>query len=164
MPRGIPVPPRSIISDMPAWLEMCEFVVKLDNITSTFSTGEYTMEYLPEDVYLIQIDYKVITAFNIAASSEDISPQIAFGDSTDVNRFGKLSALELNSTLAFGSISLNYQDTSTGADLPALIATVDYLGLGAGAGDEISTQGEVELWLHYRVNADRDRKRGVRAK
>lgn len=158
MPQRIPTVPRSEVPNVVPWLEMAEFIVPLDNITSTFSTGEYVMEYLPEDVMLTAIGYRVITRF--IESSEEVWPTIWFGSTGDPKAFGSLSAAQLCSTLAFGEIPINFQDTSTGAGLPALAAHLHYGGL---TGATVAA-GEVELWLKYRSNSQRSAKRGVRAK
>lgn len=158
MPQRIPSVPRSEVPNVVPWLEMAEFIVPLDNITSTFSTGEYTMEFLPEDVALMAIGYRTITRF--IESSEEVWPTIWFGDTTDPKKYGQLSAAQLCSTLAYGEIPINFQDTSTGVGLPALTAHIHYGGL---TGATVAA-GEVELWLKFRSNSQRSAKRGVRAK
>ena len=168
MPQGIPVIPRSVVEILPDWLEMASFTVKLDTITSTFSTGEYVLENLPEGgIYLQEIGYRLITPFETA--SDDLFPEIWFGDTAEHKRFGALTAQHLTDTEFYGSgvIPLNFEDTSTGG-VGTLTAYINW-GFGARVAADDSTAalvtaGEVELWLTYRANSERVQKRGKRAK
>ena len=156
MPQGIPEFPRSVTEILPDWLEMAEYTVKLDTITSTFSTGEYTMEYLPESILITGLGYRLITPFT--AASDDVFPEIWFGDTAEHKRYCVLNAQQLSSTEFFGGgqIPLFYEDTSTGGG-----TLTAYIHWAAG---EAPTAGEVDLWLKYRAKSERVQKRGKRAK
>ena len=160
MPQGIFVPPRSVVeAKLPAWLEMATYTVQLDTITSTFSTGEYIMEYFPPDsITLLGIGYRLVTpfSFNDAANVGYASfPEIWFGDTTEHKLFGVLSLAELISTDWFGSgfLPIFYQDTSS--DGMTLTATIHNENQAA-----FSSDGELELWMQYRVRSGRSANRG----
>lgn len=157
MPLGIPVPPKSIVEhNLPAWLEQCVFMTPLDDITSTFSTGEYVLENAVPNVIYVGIGYRLITPFT--AASDDVFPEIWFGDSGEHKRFGVLNAQHLTDTEFFGSgfLPIFYEDTST--DPANITAYVHW------AGGEAPTAGTVELWLQYRANSESARRINVRAR
>ena len=155
MPQGIFVPPRSVVeASLPAWLEMATYTVQLDTITSTFSTGEYVMEFFPPDsITLLGIGYRLVTAFT--AASDDVFPEIHFGDTAEHDRFFALNAANLASTEFGGQpgfMPVFYQDTSS--DGMTLTAFINW------AAGEAPTAGELELWMQYRVRSGRSANRG----
>jgi len=170
MPQGIFVPPRSVVeASLPAWLEMATYTVPLDSISTANSTGEITLEYFPPDsILLLGIGWRLITAFS--AASDDLFPELWFGDTADPKRFGGLNSIQLTDTgmsdfgsVATGFLPIFYQDTSSdGMTLAA------WWSLGAGArvaADDtgaatILDTGELELWCQYRVRSGRSANRG----
>ena len=156
-PKGVFEPPRSILeANIPDWLEMATYITKLMDIDTAVSTGELVLEYLPENVFLEGIYYRLVTPF--AAASDDLFPEIWFGDTANHRRYGGLRSENLVDTEFFGGgyIPIGFMDTSTGGG--TLTAYVHY-----ASGETVGT-GLVELWLKYRARADRDSKRGKKAK
>jgi hypothetical protein len=155
MPLGVFVPPRSVVeASLPAWLEMANYTTQLDSITSTFSTGEFIMEYFPPDsITILGIGWRLVTAFT--AASDDVFPVIYFGDTAEHNRFFSLNIVQLGDTEFGGQpgfAPLYFQDTSS--DGMSLTAFIDW------AGGEAPTAGDLELWLTYRVRSGRSANRG----
>ena len=160
MPSGVPEFPRSAVEILPDWLEMAEFIVPLDDITSTFSTGEFIMEYLPENIFLVSLIWRTTAAYTATAATDsdadNVRPVLQFGDTTNYRKFGILNAQHLCDTGAHGELPLNFEDTSTGGN--SLACWVDFRGENA------LTTGTLELFLKYRANSERSAKRGKRAK
>jgi len=142
MATGIKVPPRSAHGNVGEWLKVAEYVVKLEDITSTFSTGEYTLARLPPNIYIDKIAYRCVVDFY--ATSDDVFPEIWFGDTVSPKKWGMLNAAQLGDSNAYGELPINYETTSTGG--VDLVVDIGYQGIA-------STQGQVELWLHYRAYA-----------
>ncbi len=156
MPVGIPVPNRSGVSEgrMPDWLEMAEYLVQIDTITDTFSSGEYVLENLPPDVYLVSLDWRVTAVF--AGDSEADILQILIGDSADYGKFGQILSPQLGSTGSWGSVPLNFHATDTaGISLTAYLVNDDAV---------MPSTGTLELWLRYRPNAGQPILGGRKAK
>ena len=156
MPQGIPVPPRSAIEILPDWLEMMVYNVPLDSINFDTSTGEIILEFLPDGIVLQSIDYKLVTPFT--AASDDVFPEIWFGDTDEHKRFGVLNSQQLTDTEFYGSGSLPIFFDSTSTGETSLTAYVHW------ASGQAPTAGELELRLTYRANSGRLAKRGKRAK
>ena len=153
MPLGVPTFPRSAVEILPDWLEMAEFIVPLDDITSTFSTGEFIMEYLPENIFLVSLIWRVTAAF-IGTDSEEGYTNVQFGDTTNYRKFGMLTQAHLGNTDAYGELPLNFEDTSTGGNQLACWVHFE---------NTAPTLGTLELFLKYRANSERSAKRGKRA-
>ena len=159
MPQGIFVPPRSVVeASLPAWLEMATYTVQLDTITSTFSSGEYIMEYFPPDsITLLGIGFRVVTPFTFTDTANvgfASFPEIWFGNTDEHMLFGGLRA-ELYTTDFYGSgfLPIFYQDTSSdGMSLTAYMHNENQPVLSSG--------GELELWMQYRVRSGRSANRG----
>lgn len=154
MPLGIPVPPKSLVDHkLPEWLEMSEFIVPLDDITSTFSTGEFVMENIPADVLMVSLLWRVTAAF-IGTDSEEGWTLLQFGDTTNYRKFGMLTQSQLGATDGYGELPMNFEDTSTGGNTLACWVHFE---------NTVPTAGTLELFLKYRASSERSAKRGTRA-
>lgn len=158
MATNLPVVPRSGVADnkIADWFELSPKVVRLEDITSTFSTGEYILANLNPNIVLLGIGYRCTVPFE-NDSGEPSFPKFLFGDTTTVNLFGVLTQVQLGSTNSFGMMPVHYE--TTGSDGVSLAVDIGY-GTNVGA----TPAGTLELWAHYRVNADRPALGGVRAK
>ena len=146
-------------ADLIRWLELASYTVRLADFDATTSTGEQVRERLPEDITVEGILWRVATPWN--NDSEEIWPQLSFGDTADLARYGILTAKELCSTgNVNGMIPVFLVDTSTGADLPVL--AIDYHLAGQEA--IAATSGTLELWLRYRNKSSREASAQKRAK
>lgn len=158
MPLGIPTPPRSVVEhNLADWLARTEFIVPLDDITSTFSTGEFIMENLPENVFLVSLLWRTSAAF-VGADSEEGYTVIQFGDTVDYRKFGLLHQGHLGSSNAYGELPLNFEDTSTSGT--SLACWVHFE-------NTVPTAGTLELFLKYRAASElagAGRGQNVRAK
>ena len=168
MPKGVFAPPRSVVEhQLPQWLEMGPFVTPTDSISTGNSTGEIILEYFPPNsIFLLGIGYRLVTAF--MGASNDVFPELSFGDTSNPYKFGTLNSVQLTdtglgSTDAIGGMSgylpVFFQDTSSDG---MVLAAHWSLGSGArlaaedtGIATELDT-GELELFLHYRARFDRE--------
>lgn len=170
MPKGVFAPPRSVVEhQLPQWLEMGPFVTPTDSISTANSTGEITLEYFPPNsIFLLGIGYRLLTPFQAAGASDNLFPELSFGDSSNPYKFGTLNSIQLTdtglgSTDAIGGMSgylpVFFQDTSS--DGMTLVAHWS-LGIGSRLATEdtgaatILDTGELELFLHYRARFDRE--------
>ncbi len=156
---GIPSLPESgvIGANLVDFFEMSEMVVKLDDITDTYSTGLTVLTQTPPDVLLSKLSWRVLAPF--LGNSEGCHIVLDFGDTTaaTVNMFGTLNSGQLNSTNCYGEIPINY--AATGSDGLTIGVFLHERALGSTC-----SSGTLEIYLHYRYNPSRDRLGGKRAK
>ncbi len=154
----LPVIPRSGVADnkIGDWLELSPKVIRAEDITSTFSTGEYILANLAPNIVLLGIGYRCVVEFE-NDSGEPSFPKFFFGTSDDFDRFGVLTQAQLGDTNSYGLMPLHYETTSTGGVSLAM-------DIGYGTNEGAANVGTLELWIHYRVNADQPALGGVRAK
>ncbi len=156
MPVGMPVPNRSNMSDarLPDWMEMSEYLIQLDSITDTFSSGEYVLENVPPDTYLVALEWRVSAVF--VGSSEADLMTIQFGDSASYGLFGQLTTAQLMSTGSFGTLPINFHASGSGGiSLTAYLVNDDAIQ---------PSSGTLELWLRYRPRASEPILGGRKAK
>ena len=154
---GVPsLPVGGVGSRILEWLQMATYVMKLDDITSTNSSGEIVLTNLPPDILPIALIYDVTARF--AGDSEPAVVHMEFGSTSVLNLYGILNHGQLGSTNSYGKIPLPRQDTSTTGI--SLAVTIDF----QGDDDTAPSAGTLELWLEYRLNSNEPRMGGVRAK
>ena len=135
---GIPNMGRNAFDqNLQRWMQISEFAVQLDDITDTYSTGTVELTHVSSDLFLIKLSYRVAAAFR--GSSEEALCSLAFGDTSDFQRFGTINNAQLLSVDHTGEIPINFASTAAWT-----------LDLEFDANSTAISTGTLELWAHFR--------------
>lgn len=158
--RYIHVPNPSVVDEARAaeWFNAAEFIVHLDQITSTMATdAELELAYVPDDVILTGISWECRSPW-LNDSGEPFFPRVYMGDTSNLTLFGELNQLHLGSSGQHGFIPLAYYSSG------GFTFAVD-IGDDPITYTDASTAGTLDLWLHYRPRVGKDGPlMGVRAR
>lgn len=135
-------PPRGIEYPLSELFEFGTYVVKGDQFAYN-DTLPHLLFDIPAGTLIIGLGWKVADAFG--DTGVFTTPELHFGDTSDCDMYGTLTAAELNTSDRYGFLPVWYESTAA--------SKIDAVFDTGGALDA----GKVDIWLMYRPNCESQR-------